>query len=119
MECRNGYRIPYSSILNDVLFLCFFHPYIPSFFGGKFLFLVIILNAVSFHTTNSLVFILLLGVCPVLPDPDNGTVTTSGNTVGDVAMYNCGPDYELVGDDMRTCLADGTWNGSVPICARK
>ena len=40
VECRNGYRIPYSSILNDVLFLCFFHPYIPSFFGKKFLFLV-------------------------------------------------------------------------------
>ena len=41
VECRNGYRIPYSSILNDVLFLCFFHPYIPSFFGRKFLFLVV------------------------------------------------------------------------------
>ena len=66
-----------------------------------------------------IVALILLGFCPVLTDPDNGTVFTTGNTVGDVAMYICDREYEIVGDDMRTCLDDGTWNGSVPICTRK
>ena len=55
----------------------------------------------------------------MLTDPPNGTVMTTGNTEGGVAMYICDREFELEGDDMRTCLANGTWNGSVPICTRK
>ena len=49
----------------------------------------------------------------------NGTVTynTSGAlTSGTVATYSCEDGYELVGEETRICLVDGTWTGAEPEC---
>ena len=41
-------------------------------------------------------------------DIDDGTVTLTGNLVGDTATYTCDPGFELVGDAITTCtLEDG------------
>ena len=36
-----------------------------------------------------------------------------------VATYTCNTGYNLVGNAMRTCQADGTWSGSDPLCQSK
>ena len=53
----------------------------------------------------------------------NGTVqystepTASGDFAnGTVANYSCADGYELMGEQNRTCLVDGTWTGAEPIC---
>ena len=35
---------------------------------------------------------------------------------GTVATYSCTDGYELVGEEKRTCLVDGTWTGAEPYC---
>ena len=37
-------------------------------------------------------------------------------TGGTVATYSCADGYELVGEENRTCLVDGTWTGAEPQC---
>nr|CAG4648642.1 EOG090X05QS [Polyphemus pediculus] len=39
-----------------------------------------------------------------------------GNQVGDTIEYTCEAGYHLIGDNLRTCLADGQWSGSDPAC---
>lgn len=56
--------------------------------------------------------------CPVLPAPANGTVTVMTPTVGGLAAYACSSGYTLAGVSTRTCLSDGTWSGSAPICTQ-
>ncbi len=34
---------------------------------------------------------------------DNGMVTFSGNSVGDMATYTCDSGFELIGDETTTC----------------
>ena len=53
----------------------------------------------------------------------NGTVqystepSASGNfTGGTVTTYSCADGYELVREESRTCLVDGTWTGAEPQC---
>ena len=53
----------------------------------------------------------------------NGTVqystelSVSGDfTGGTVITYSCANCYELVGEENRTCLVDGTWTGAEPQC---
>ena len=55
-------------------------------------------------------------MCPTLADPVNGSVSLEGTGVGDMASYSCNTGYELIGDDTRTCQADGSWSGSPPTC---
>ena len=59
-----------------------------------------------------------LGVsCGSLNAPTNGHVNTTGGTsFEDVAMYSCDEGYMLNGTVVRTCQADGQWNGSEPTC---
>ena len=54
-------------------------------------------------------------MCPALPNPTNGVVS-HGMDVGDLADYSCNDGFELIGADMRTCQADGTWSGNAPTC---
>ena len=56
--------------------------------------------------------------CDTLSDPANGQVSTSGTTFGETATYSCNTGYNLVGDNTRTCQADGMWSGSAPTCER-
>ena len=53
----------------------------------------------------------------------NGTVQYSTElsvsddfTGGTVATYSCANCYELMGEENRTCLVDGTWTGAEPQC---
>ena len=59
------------------------------------------------------------GVCPELEDPEYGEVNYCETEVGDIACYCCCDDYELVGDEERTCQADGSWSGDEPVCRCK
>ena len=34
---------------------------------------------------------------------DNGMVTITGNSVGDIATYTCDSGFELIGDMIMTC----------------
>ena len=57
--------------------------------------------------------------CPSLDDIPNGSVSLSGNTTGDIAVYTCDDGFELVGDPTRVCMNDTTWSGEPPTCRRK
>ena len=63
-----------------------------------------------------LFYILLTAHCPDLDHPVNGTVSQSGNSEGDTALYTCNSGYELVGASVLNCQDDGTWDNSPPFC---
>ena len=59
----------------------------------------------------------------MLNDPENGqviftpgVVATIETGLGAVANYTCNGGYDLVGDTMRTCEANGQWAGAEPTC---
>ena len=55
--------------------------------------------------------------CGPLCNLTNGQVShTAGTTFGQTATYSCNTGYNLVGDNTRTCQADGEWSGSAPTC---
>ena len=61
--------------------------------------------------------------CGGLTDPEGGQVMISSGTVAAtglnaIASYTCDVGYELVGNAMRTCEANGEWNGTEPVCTR-
>ena len=58
-------------------------------------------------------------MCPALPDIDNGMVSWTGLSPGDVATYTCDSGFILVGDPTRMCRDNGTWSGEEPTCERK
>lgn len=53
--------------------------------------------------------------CGALTEPENGTLTVDTTTFGSEAMVSCDAGFTLVGDAVRTCLADG-WSGDEPLC---
>lgn len=58
--------------------------------------------------------------CPPLPILDNGdVVTTNGRTYNSVARFSCQTDFLLVGAEIISCLANRTWNGTLPSCEQK
>ena len=57
--------------------------------------------------------------CPVLENPENGDVTSTGQTPGDTASYVCSQGYILDGVSTRTCQESGIWTGDAPTCNRK
>lgn len=58
-------------------------------------------------------------VCAELSDPVNGHLELTGTQFGDTATYSCNSGFRLVGSEMRICLGDGRWSGSLPVCTRK
>ena len=48
-------------------------------------------------------------------NPPSGNSTTIGSTV----TYTCHPGYIRVGDRAITCLANGQWSASAPVCNRE
>ena len=44
-----------------------------------------------------------VALCPDPPPIDFGSVTSTGNSIGDTATYTCDPGYELVGPSVTTC----------------
>lgn len=54
--------------------------------------------------------------CGAPPKPENGSVDASSTTFESQATYACDPNFGMVGDETRTCQANGTWSGSAPTC---
>lgn len=48
--------------------------------------------------------------------PANGRVKAPITTFGAEATYFCESGYNLIGNTVRLCKADGTWGGKVPSC---
>jgi len=51
----------------------------------------------------------------VLPN-GRGYLLNSSTTYDSVIEYHCIPEFKLVGDPIRRCLATGSWSGSLPRC---
>ncbi|XP_066304995.1 CUB and sushi domain-containing protein 1-like [Branchiostoma lanceolatum] len=51
--------------------------------------------------------------------PENGNFTAPELTYNNNATYYCDIGYELLGEDSRTCRANGTWTNNVPTCRIK
>jgi len=67
-----------------------------------------------------LALLLCITECPSLPNRGNVDVaTTNENLYGSIATFTCHDDFILVGDAMIYCLANKTWNGTVPSCKKK
>ena len=63
----------------------------------------------------------ILVECLLLTNPNNGMLSCSlgGDGLtnpGDTCVFTCNNGYELIGNDMRICLPNGTWSGSDPVC---
>jgi len=59
--------------------------------------------------------------CPVLPDIPNGRMKTSGNTLGDVTVYECNEGFVMndKSQSNRMCLYNSTWDSIQPSCLRE
>ena len=79
------------------------------------------------HTANDVLYYLLnlLTVidCDLLPLPSEGqvdytpgVVTSLETGLNATASYSCSEGYDLDGDAMRTCQANGQWDGAEPMC---
>ncbi|XP_055886163.1 sushi, von Willebrand factor type A, EGF and pentraxin domain-containing protein 1-like [Biomphalaria glabrata] len=53
--------------------------------------------------------------CNVTPLLDGKTNSTTA-VYGSVVAYECNPGFKMVGDSVRKCLADGTWDTPKPLC---
>ena len=64
-----------------------------------------------------------IGQCPVVSSPINGMVRYTNQRLSETtATYTCDSGYELnldTGSAMRTCQADGEWEGSDRVCVRE
>ena len=59
---------------------------------------------------------LIIGSCGYLSSPRYGRVSVTTRDVGGRATYTCNSGFRLVGSSNRTCLSNGSWSGSQPIC---
>ena len=53
----------------------------------------------------------------------NGTVTFTGNSVGDTAAYTCNSGFELIGNASLTCtqveVSSAAFSPAAPVCRRE
>ena len=54
--------------------------------------------------------------CPVLTEPDHGSLINNGVAVGSAVTAVCDTGYTLVGASTLTCMANFQWDLSVPTC---
>ena len=55
--------------------------------------------------------------CGTLNATTNGQVShLNGTTFREIATYSCNTGYNLVGDSIRVCEAEGMGSGSEPTC---
>ena len=58
--------------------------------------------------------------CGTLTDPANGTVDLGNGTVfNSIAFYSCQDNHTLEGNLNRTCMSNGLWSGTAPVCNSK
>ena len=82
---------------------------------------MLLCNDILVHSNNVLYHLLVS--CPSLDNLSNGTVNCSlGDdevpSYEDTCSFTCDTDYELIGNDTRTCQSDGNWSGSTTMCIR-
>ena len=71
-----------------------------------------------------IIFLVVLPLCPVLEDIDNGSVECSLGSdgipsEGDTCIYVCDEGFVVTGSSItRECQSDGSWSGSEPTCER-
>ena len=62
-------------------------------------------------------------LCPDLLDIVNGTVTLTGNSVGDTATYTCDPGFEIDGNTSVMCtqvdVNSAAFFPAAPVCRRE
>lgn len=63
-------------------------------------------------------FLILDIDCGKVGKLEHGTVTIQSNrtTYGAEILYSCHENYTLIGHEVRTCGANGTWTNSTPQC---
>ncbi|KAL4229791.1 hypothetical protein ACF0H5_010182 [Mactra antiquata] len=54
--------------------------------------------------------------CESLSDLSSGHISIDTTGYISTAIYTCTDGYVIVGDNTRSCLDDGTWNGTAPYC---
>ena len=54
--------------------------------------------------------------CPLPENPHHGIVHYNSIYLRGRATYTCDEKYTLVGENIRVCMANGTWSGSKPFC---
>ena len=57
--------------------------------------------------------------CSTLKNPRYGQVVLTGTIFGSTATYSCNTGFILVGEQTRTCQANGKWSGRAATCHRK
>lgn len=57
--------------------------------------------------------------CGPLDSPLHGNISLSGTKYRSNVIYMCDIGYDLEGTNNRTCLSDGAWSGSEPVCKFK
>ena len=57
--------------------------------------------------------------CSTLKNPRYGQVVLTGTIFGSTATYSCNTGFILVGEQTRTCQANGKWSGRAATCYRK
>ena len=59
---------------------------------------------------------MIIADCGPAPEPQFGSVVTSGTTYGHSATYSCVEGYHIVGLGTRTCDQSSEWSGTTPTC---
>ncbi|XP_064626796.1 CUB and sushi domain-containing protein 3-like isoform X1 [Lineus longissimus] len=54
--------------------------------------------------------------CPRLGGPQYGSVKFDSEAIGSKAIFTCDENFYLVGESVRVCQKEGTWNGTTPVC---
>ncbi len=55
--------------------------------------------------------------CDAVNAPLNGIIVNMGQgTYGDSVSFSCNTGYMIVGNESITCLANGSWSASTPLC---
>ena len=76
-----------------------------------------------FISSVQLAFVLPAALCSDPAVVDNGTVTFTGNSIGDTATYSCNSGFELDGAITTTCTAvdavSAEFSPQPPVCRRE
>ena len=54
--------------------------------------------------------------CDILPDPENGFISSILPSIGGTAQYSCDLGFVLIGEATRTCSESLIWSGMAPTC---
>ena len=77
----------------------------------------------SYPTIGYALILFYTALCPDPVDIDFGTVTLTGNSIGDTTTYSCNPGFELIGGATSTCTQmdpnSAAFSLPLPSCRRE